>query len=98
MDADLVAVLTDACALCLADVAARGESELHLPLDAATLLVLTSMPTQFHTSTLELVPQGDTLHVRTAWLARYPLLLGWPRHSLARERRPAGHSRDPGQG
>jgi hypothetical protein len=36
----LVAVLTDACALCLADVAARGESELHLPLDATTLLVL----------------------------------------------------------
>ena len=40
LDATLVAVLTDACALCLADVAARGESELHLPLDATTLLVL----------------------------------------------------------
>ena len=40
MDASLVAVLTDACALCLADVAARGEGELHLPLDTATLLVL----------------------------------------------------------
>jgi hypothetical protein len=40
MDASLIAVLTDACTLCLADVAARGEGELHLPLDATTLLVL----------------------------------------------------------
>lgn len=40
MDAALIAVLTDACTLCLADVAARGEGELHLPLDATTLLVL----------------------------------------------------------
>jgi hypothetical protein len=40
MDAALITVLTDACTLCLADVAARGEGELHLPLDAATLLVL----------------------------------------------------------
>jgi hypothetical protein len=79
LDTHLIEPLADACALCLADLTSRGEGELHLPLDGTTVLVLKIMSTQAHTYTLELVPQGVTPYLRTAWLALYP-----PRLTIAR--------------
>ena len=72
LDTSLIEPLADACALCLADLSSRGEGELHLPLDTTTVLVLRIMSSALHQYTLELVPQGATPYLRTAWLALYP--------------------------
>jgi hypothetical protein len=85
LDTHLIEPLADACALCLADLAGRGESEVHLPLDATTVLVLKIMSSADHHYILELVPQGATPHLRTAWLALYPSRLTIERVATSEE-------------